>query len=497
MCAGALGSLTGCGGGSGTGSTTTSTSAKSLTLGEASIQYLGELKPAVAVSSNGVTVEGMGGAKVTQFSLIPTAENKNSVITYGQDFHLQTLFAAETSVITGENAIAYYPRFNSGGQIVFLGFDGSNNNTYQAYTCRYDGSSLTHLFGSANLQSAISMFPSGTKVVYSNGANVYTNNTGGTAETLLTAGVEPALSVDGNTVAFVKAVGGYNQIFTIPAVGGASTQISTLSSYNCSNPRFSYDGKWVIFDVDTGSIKYLAYQPSSGSGAFASLTGPTTAGTLSNPCFSPDGKYVMYNYSASYPAGTDNSLYIQPAGGGPQTLVASGGLDGDWSPFLQKKTFVGSGGSMFTTASGFLWTELQGSMESVLAFSATTPSDASVTPETVDGSSSQIMHISADSITGLKFTNSYYAAATTIIPGTQSAVSDALVSVDGTLGTIDTIAPFVATRTVTKPSKSIQGGNIVYSGKFLGVWNKGRNVAPNGASQVVLNPKTGKLVSFD
>jgi hypothetical protein len=76
-------------------------------------------------------------------------------------------------------------------------------------------------------------------------------------------------------------------------------------------------------------------------------------------------------------------------------------------------------------------------------------------------------------------------------------VSDCLISFDATTGFITTAAPFIATKTAQKPGRKLSGSIATYTGKFAAIYdNKGKNLAPSGASQVSLDLKTGKLLSW-
>jgi hypothetical protein len=151
---------------------------------------------------------------------------------------------------------------------------------------------------------------------------------------------------------------------------------------------------------------------------------------------------------------------------------------------------------MFNSAAGFLWGQNGDAFSSFVTFTASTPNSATITSAAPAGGSELIFDIHATSLTGLKFTNCYYGQITSVIPAESSAVSDVLVTFDSSTGLVGTIAPFIAKRTALKQTQ--QGSGLTYQAQFTGVWDaKGHNLAPNGASQVAIDPKTGATVSAE
>jgi len=122
------------------------------------------------------------------------------------------------------------------------------------------------------------------------------------------------------------------------------------------------------------------------------------------------------------------------------------------------------------------------------------PQPTTITPETSGASSADlIFDVHASSLPGLNYTNGHYALKTAAL-SSPSGTTDVLVSFNSLTGKVDTIAPFIASRIAAGPVR--QGTDLVFQAKFSGVWNeKGKNLAPQGASEVMIDPETGKLVS--
>jgi len=78
-----------------------------------------------------------------------------------------------------------------------------------------------------------------------------------------------------------------------------------------------------------------------------------------------------------------------------------------------------------------------------------------------------------------------------LTPGT----TDALVTIDSTSGLVTAVAPFVAIRGAAAVSSKTANG-LLYRAKFTAVYDAhGKNLAPNGASSIVLDPTHGSVVS--
>ena len=86
-----------------------------------------------------------------------------------------------------------------------------------------------------------------------------------------------------------------------------------------------------------------------------------------------------------------------------------------------------------------------------------------------------------------------YSQAKTIIPGSFTTATGALVSFDSAGGKVTLVAPFSSSkRSVNKT------GALAYTGHFLGVWNAaGKNLAPNGASSIEVDPMKGTLLHYN
>ena len=97
--------------------------------------------------------------------------------------------------------------------------------------------------------------------------------------------------------------------------------------------------------------------------------------------------------------------------------------------------------------------------------------------------------LAADSITQIGYTNSYFSSGTTL---TLTSTPMVVVAIDASLGRVQLVAPAAA-----KATSRLSGTHVVYTGKFTAVYDKsGKNLAPNGASSLTVDAKSGNLVSF-
>jgi hypothetical protein len=226
----------------------------------------------------------------------------------------------------------------------------------------------------------------------------------------------------------------------------------------------------------------------------------TPAGdTETAAAFSPDGfRLARVRFDAN---GQTPGIHVSDAGGGDEYLALqdptgninsiSGALS--WSPFLPKETVVAASGSTFyhQSASGFLLTQTGDLFGSMIAFTAATPSSAAIqTPAPSNGAAQLAFTIAADSVTSLGYTNGYFNPGTIL---TLSSTPSAVVTIDGTTGQVDVVAPAVAKPSLAKNPD----GTVTYSAYFEALYDcNGKNLAPKGAAHLTVNPNTGKLVSF-
>jgi WD40-like Beta Propeller Repeat len=487
----------GCGGGS--QSPTGNSSSQSISIGGgAKVSFNGTVKPAVLNVESGISITSLAGASITGFTDYPAAVDSNSTIAYiSPGFEVESYQRGASSPALDQiGTVSYGCAFGHSGLLYYAGIKGSTSDSIsRSY---YDGSTVANIYSSTGTDDYenVCVSPGDATIVgdLNEGGIFSMSNTGANYKVLDATGIQPCISPDGTTVAYVKPVSGKNQIFTIPIAGGTATQLSTLyPNDNFYYPCYTPDQTQLLCDVDNGSQREIDSMSVSGPNKgyiFTTYAQSTPWATHASP--SPDGTYLVYASGATY--GTLNTTVVISDAGENSIQTIGPGSKPTWSPFPAVRAFIGTNGAMFTSAAGLVYTQQQNGFQSLVSFQATTPADATITLESQTGSPTGgpvVYDLHADDITALKYANLYVDTPVGITVGT----SDVLLTIDSNSGTVDAVAPFLATRG-GKPTCVKGNGTLTYTGHFTGVWNSnGKNVAPSGATKLVLESKSGSLIS--
>jgi Tol biopolymer transport system component/imidazolonepropionase-like amidohydrolase len=114
------------------------------------------------------------------------------------------------------------------------------------------------------------------------------------------------LSPDAKTVVFDLL----GDIYTIPATGGEAKLISGGMAFE-SQPRFSPDGKRIVFVSDRSGAENLWTMNADGSDPKAVSEG--TEQSFASPAWTPDGQFIIASKATGLRA---NTLYVYPRDGG-------------------------------------------------------------------------------------------------------------------------------------------------------------------------------------
>ena len=396
------------------------------------------------------------------------------------------------------------PGISTYGTVAFANVPGSMD------SIRDDGTGLTAINFTGGITGYFPRYSiDGTnRLAFTDGANLYVGpGTGGTATKIQTNDIPQgeAWNPSGTQIMYSAQVGtaGNCDLFVTSTTGGSTTDVTPTALKNTGtldNPSWSPDGVSIVamYSANGAStfelVRFNVNDP-------ANYTDITPSGYYEQlPIFSPDGTKIAFYRDAvdSQTAG----VYVEDSLGlnagllapDPANNVDDGYFGLAWSPFLPKETVVSATASTFyhKAASGFLLSQNSDQFGSFVAFTANTPTDAAIQAPTSNGEyAPMIFTITADSITEIGYINNYFNLGTTI---SLTSTPMVIVSIDAETGRVDTMAPAAT----AKPALSKNAdGTVTYSGSFKAIYDgKGRNLAPSGASRLVMNPKTGQLVSF-
>jgi hypothetical protein len=264
-----------------------------------------------------------------------------------------------------------------------------------------------------------------------------------------------------------------------------------------TNPVCSSDGITFAASYTTSSgSQIVVFAAGSSSYNFVTPTGFSD----SSPWFSPDGTKIAF-YRASR-GGATPGIYVCDYSGDNLRLVYADPTSSEpvgslaWSPFPATQLLLGTGANLYSgNVDGFLLSQNGQQYGGICGFTTTTPSTATVTAASVATGAPLVFTLSGDNITMIEYSNSFFNLHGETLIQPTGTNPNALVAVDPYSGGIDTVA--VAASVLTSSSSKVSGANLTYSAKFTAIYDKtGKNLAPSGAKQVVLNSTTGKLISF-
>ena len=299
------------------------------------------------------------------------------------------------------------------------------------------------------------------------------------------------------------------ELFLISTTGGTPIQI-TSDQYTCSYPAWSPDGKSIAYCGYDAQYTPGIYLISSGGGTATRITNQGVPYLIAYPSWSADGAYIAF---AGYDAQEVPSVYLASTSTGFAVQVPLGGRHArqpQVSPYLKAPPIklIGTGGILGSNAAGFIISQSGAPVNTVVTFDtghATLASRnaARVTTQTGNGAqppSNLIFTVTSnDGLTSLKFTNGTSASGVTTVVGSGGSVNtatSAIVSFDGKTGLVAMAFTYNAIRAYAA-TPEIHGDEVTYNGSISSVVDEhGINIAPNGASSVTLNSKTGQLVRF-
>jgi len=504
----ALGLLAGCGGGSGNGSGNVQGAVHQGSAGIGTFSFLGSPKPMLTTSSGQVTSVTMAGASFTNLVLHPNASLSNTDLVWSMSINGEDeIFKYNYPSGPAQPLTGVVPGYFGPSQSKFGSLYFSSSSMVTPYQMLVDGTHTKTLSTGKPYCINPTPNPAGTTLTFLAGDGLLCTCpvAGGTSAVIQTnvQGYGTSWSPTGTSIAYSGLVGIGGNILTTPVSGGSSTNVTppALSNGYLQNPNWSPGGATI-------AAEYVASGGGNSAIVIMSALSPidsnfiTTPSTYSDytPAYSPDGSKIAFYRSGV--GGATAGIYTEDETGGNQQLIAplpSGASKPDslfWSPFPSPVTYVPNSSFYASPVSGFIQTENGTQFGSLLGFIAKTPSAATITTSATQGNQPLIFTLSADAITNIVYTNAYFSYATTVTP--PASTPSALVTVDASTGAVDLVATAAKPQATFKPSTRSIGANLTYDGPFTAVYGpKGNRLDTSGANQIVVDGKTGKLISFN
>ena len=154
--------------------------------------------------------------------------------------------------------------------------------------------------------SSLDITPDGKKFVFDMLGDLYVVDIGGGQARSLTQdfgwNIQPAVSPDGKTIAFISDRGGISNLWTMNIDGTNLKQVSKEKKNIIHSPKWSPDGQYIVVakgimsrrSIPAGEI--WMYHRSGGAGLAIKkrANGKRDQKNIADPVFSPDGKYIYY-----------------------------------------------------------------------------------------------------------------------------------------------------------------------------------------------------------
>ncbi|QIE42775.1 Tol-Pal system protein TolB [Rhodobacteraceae bacterium SC52] len=163
----------------------------------------------------------------------------------------------------------------------------------------YDGANVAYLTGAGTLVLAPRISRDGGQVLFTSYDSGFPRITILDTGTLQTRALEnqpdsmtfsPRFSPDGRTVLFSLSQGGNTDLYSMPVSGGASTRLTQAPSIETA-PSYSPDGGQIVFESDRSGSQQLYIMPANGGEARRISFGP---GRYGSPVWSPRGDLVAF-----------------------------------------------------------------------------------------------------------------------------------------------------------------------------------------------------------
>jgi WD40-like Beta Propeller Repeat len=110
--------------------------------------------------------------------------------------------------------------------------------------------------------------------------------------------VTPAISPDGQWVAFSRRDGGPRHVYKVRLGGGTPIQLTSEADGVDFYPQWSPDGQWITYDRQSGDQfqPHRVYKVSANGGTPTLIFDPPPGKDAATPAYSPDGAIVLFGF---------------------------------------------------------------------------------------------------------------------------------------------------------------------------------------------------------
>jgi dipeptidyl aminopeptidase/acylaminoacyl peptidase len=491
--------------------------------------------------SSGSPATGSGGVEQAFGEL-----SMRSTASVGPRPELTSSPAVTATGITGNFSSLRLRRVRPSHDEVRLLTSFGNGVQFQLKSAASDGTDIRDLgTPAATTDWMVTATADGRRIAFvrNNPPGIYTATSTGSAPTRITSDISdasPSFNPDGSRILFTRQISGRFQVHEVVVATGVVTQ-RTFEPFGAYEPTYVNDtnkfayvtsngsvssviyveplvgGAWTsmqasggitIQDIDASPTREELAVTGSGSGTgyvwLASPVGATPARTITSfggagysIAYSPDGeRFALYGTDPGFVG----ALWTVQRQTGAMTLMFDmpvATFYADWLAAPTERILIGASGAMMgTAASGIVFAQNAERTQSVVTFRAVTPSTAVVQALTRQGATEPLLmfNVEADAINSLTFVNHPSYVVRTAIGSSVSVTSaaGALVSINARTGEVASVLPYVGTRSQSRAESNASGAT--FRGEFMAAYNgKGENLAPNGAREVRVDAKTGKL----
>lgn len=369
---------------------------------------------------------------------------------------------------------------------------------YEIFVMNMDGSGRVQLTNNTANDFYPRWAPSGNNLVFwDNNDDIYVVNVNTKAITPIVVdgfkNQHPTYTADGSAIvfsSFARIDSDRYHLHSTPSTGGGPITVHTNFNGAESRPTFSPDGVFMAFYDFLGPNRF--YRLLNGNRL-------SFAPGESHVEWAPDSRRTVFTRDVLTRERIFTSVLDGPATEVLPDLVGVNMSDPSFIPPPKDVVFVGPGSLFGSRLAGFIFSQTGPSVRSLLGFDAATPSSVVMTKQTPSDTSSPnlIYSVDADVVTEISYAHAPYWKPLKVVGGgtTVSSAHGALVSIDSNTGKIVAVLPFTGLRS-GKPKTTEEAGRVTFVGNFLGVFDAyGKNVAQEGASEVVLDTRTGELTA--